>query len=178
LTPLHRHRIAGRNQHGAQEERDEMSVDPVFAATQDDYRPSARSLSNGEVRATGTLAGGAVMNIARELILMRHDFAKSQQQLSDAQTALEKMREERDEFAAKCGLSLQGTQVVSKLIEERNDWREQARKAIKERDRAKELLGWLLMRFKSAVRAKSRDADEVIRACDAFLTPEKESHDN
>jgi hypothetical protein len=41
----------------------------------DDYRPNKFALSNSEVRATGILCGGAVQDIARELIEARSELA-------------------------------------------------------------------------------------------------------
>jgi hypothetical protein len=52
-----------------------MSVDLLFAAQQDDYRPTRRSLSNGEVSSTGIICGGAVANICRELLAARQRIA-------------------------------------------------------------------------------------------------------
>jgi hypothetical protein len=40
-----------------------------------DYRPDKFSLSNGEIRATGVLGQGAVLNIARELLAARKQLA-------------------------------------------------------------------------------------------------------
>lgn len=37
----------------------------------DDYRPNKFALSNGEVRATGILCGGAIQSIAQELLEVR-----------------------------------------------------------------------------------------------------------
>lgn len=37
----------------------------------DDFRPSKFHLSNSEIHATGMLCGGAVANIARELLELR-----------------------------------------------------------------------------------------------------------
>lgn len=41
-----------------------------------DYRPNKFALSNSEVEATGILAGGAVQNIARELIAAREQLER------------------------------------------------------------------------------------------------------
>ena len=48
----------------------------------DDFRPNRESLSNAEVRATGLLCQGAVLNIARELIESRGHVARSEQALA------------------------------------------------------------------------------------------------
>ena len=48
----------------------------------DDFRPNRESLSNAEVRATGLLCQGAVLNIARELIESRGHVARSEQVLA------------------------------------------------------------------------------------------------
>jgi hypothetical protein len=44
--------------------------------TEDDYRPSKFHLSNSEVRSTGIMCGGAVRNIALELLLLRCRHAR------------------------------------------------------------------------------------------------------
>lgn len=46
--------------------------------------PDVYSLSNSEIRATGLLGQGAVLSIARELIVRRHENASLQQQLQRA----------------------------------------------------------------------------------------------
>ena len=48
-----------------------MNPDREQITLPDDYRPTRESLSNSEVRATGILGQGAVLNIARELLHSR-----------------------------------------------------------------------------------------------------------
>lgn len=59
----------------------------------DDFRPNRESLSNAEVRATGLLCQGAVLNIARELIESRGHVARSEQALAELQTQLSQEKE-------------------------------------------------------------------------------------
>lgn len=49
----------------------------------EDYRPNKQALSNSEVRATGILCGGAVHNIARELIESRAYIATLSAQVEE-----------------------------------------------------------------------------------------------
>ena len=48
----------------------------VIPEPSDEFRPNVYSLSNSEVLATGTLCGGAVSSISRELIASRHTIAE------------------------------------------------------------------------------------------------------
>jgi hypothetical protein len=70
------------------------SDSPKVPEQADDYRPTRESLSNAEIRATGLLGQGAVLNIARELIARRH-------QVASLEADNERLREENNEFERK-----------------------------------------------------------------------------
>lgn len=67
-----------------------LAVDAeVVTELADDYRPSKFHLSNAEVNATGTLCGGAVANIARELLDMRAQVVSLRQRAISMRDAAE-----------------------------------------------------------------------------------------
>jgi hypothetical protein len=60
-----------------------MNPDREQITLPDDYRPTRESLSNSEVRATGILVQGAVLNIARELLHSRERVIQLERALRD-----------------------------------------------------------------------------------------------
>ena len=54
-----------------------------------DYRPSREHLSNGEIESTGILCGGAVYNIARELLAKRVQLARVEQERDQLRASLQ-----------------------------------------------------------------------------------------